>query len=205
MNQEKFTKRWNCMFWGTKTHLAWAVAYKYITAATVQGHDPSTVGHSGTLPVLFTGAKYSCWVLNLSLCSVFFPCTTQGPQSLCYYALGWIGACLCPHLVPRRHCFYSVLQGLTHDMPVMVHLWKVYIQYISLKSTECIYKASLLFSCLYCTFITPQALRLYEYRWPLWHFAVSHARHTCCILTACTRLKKSNIHAYSYNLLVEGY
>lgn len=143
-----------------KTHLAWAVAYKYITAATVQGHDPSTVCHSGTLPVLFTGAKYSCWALNLSLCSVFFPCTTQGPQSLCYYALGWIGACLYPHPVPRRHCFYSVLQGLTHDMPVMVHLWKVCIQYISLKSTECTYKASLLFSCLYCTFITPQASRL---------------------------------------------
>ncbi len=59
--------------------------YKYIT---LQGHDPSTASHPGTLPVLFNGAKRRCRALDPGLCSAFPPCIAQVPQSLCY--LYWL-------------------------------------------------------------------------------------------------------------------
>lgn len=100
------------------------------SSVTVRGHDLSTVCHSGTLADLFTGAKYSCWALNWSLCSVFPP----PPPPLCYtllydYTLGWIGVCLNLHLVHGRNYFDSALKPLIFLHAVIVVLWKNF-QYI---------------------------------------------------------------------------
>lgn len=82
MHQEKFGKKMELRVLGYRSSGAWSSSlYKYITAATVQGHDPSTASHPGTLPVLFNGAKHCCWAMNPGLCSAFSPCTTRLPQS----------------------------------------------------------------------------------------------------------------------------
>lgn len=48
MNQEKFSKKMELHVLGYRNSGARGSSlYKYITAATVQGHDPSTASHPG--------------------------------------------------------------------------------------------------------------------------------------------------------------